>query len=69
MIKTCPRCGATFECLQSPQCWCASVRLDEKTRRELAARYRDCLCFECLSAIVAGAAVEPVGLVKPVEPH
>jgi hypothetical protein len=59
VIKTCPRCGASFECLHSPQCWCAAVRLDEKARSELAARYSDCLCPECLAAIAAGASVEP----------
>jgi ribosomal protein L34E len=58
VIKTCPRCGAFFECLHAPQCWCAAIELTKKARRELAARYSGCLCPECLAAIAAGAPVE-----------
>ena len=58
VTKICPRCGARFECLHSAACWCASVRLDETARRELAARYDDCLCPDCLAAIAAGTPLE-----------
>jgi len=53
--KTCPRCGARFQCLHSADCWCATISLNEKARRELATRYHDCLCRECLTAIAAGS--------------
>lgn len=59
MTKTCPRCGARFECLHSADCWCASISLNEKARRELATRYTDCLCPSCLAAIVTGPPVDP----------
>lgn len=58
VTKICPRCGARFECFHSAACWCASVRLDETARRELAARYDDCLCPDCLAAITAGISLE-----------
>ncbi len=56
-IKTCPRCGATFECtLNNPShCGCASVELREDVLLAIARRYTDCLCVACLREMEAGA--------------
>jgi hypothetical protein len=56
-IKTCPRCGTTFECKASSpdRCDCASVELHEDTRHTIAEHYVDCLCVACLRAMEAGA--------------
>jgi len=61
MQKTCPRCGATFECMHSADCWCAAIILNEKMRRELAARYSDCLCKDCLLAVAQAADSDSTG--------
>jgi len=46
--KKCGACGASFECRGLWFCWCGKVDLDEAARRELSARYTDCLCPVCL---------------------
>jgi hypothetical protein len=60
-IKTCPRCGASFECkLNNPvHCQCAGVELDEDQLLAIAEHFPDCLCVSCLRAIAAGDAVAP----------
>lgn len=50
MIKSCPRCGKSFECVHSANCWCATITLDDATRTKLK-QYNDCLCKECLIQI------------------
>ena len=52
MLKSCPRCGKTFECVHSKDCWCAKVILNEVTRTKLKA-YSDCLCKDCLEQLVS----------------
>ena len=54
MKKTCPKCGKTFECVHSKDCWCAKVTLDEKARIRLTG-YKDCLCKECLEEIAVAS--------------
>jgi membrane protease subunit (stomatin/prohibitin family) len=51
MTKTCPRCGKTFECVHSVDCWCVKVKLTDTTKAYLKANYSDCLCKECLEEI------------------
>jgi hypothetical protein len=55
-LKTCPRCGRTFECkANNPvRCNCALVELDEERLDAMQRRYSDCLCLDCLRAIAAG---------------
>lgn len=52
MIKTCPRCGKSFECVHSKDCWCANVIVNEVAREKLKV-YSDCLCKECLEKIAS----------------
>ena len=51
MKKTCPRCGKTFECVHSVDCWCVKVKLTDATKAYLKANYSDCLCKDCLEEI------------------
>ena len=46
--KRCESCGATFECSGLWFCWCRHVKVDDETRRDLRARFTDCLCPRCL---------------------
>lgn len=50
MIKSCPRCGKSFECIHSVDCWCAKITLNDATRAKLK-QYDNCLCKECLIQI------------------
>ncbi|HEX2629873.1 MAG TPA: cysteine-rich CWC family protein [Chitinophagaceae bacterium] len=49
-IKTCPRCGKSFECKPGniTQCQCAGVVLTDAERSFVAERFNDCLCIDCL---------------------
>ena len=51
MTKTCPRCGKTFECVHSIDCWCVKVKLTDATKAYLKENYSDCLCKDCLNEI------------------
>lgn len=52
----CEACGKDFSCGASLRgCWCSEVELSDETRAELKARYRDCLCRECLERLSAAA--------------
>ncbi len=51
MKKTCPRCGKTFECVHSIDCWCVKVQLNDSTKAYLKEHYSDCLCKDCLEEI------------------
>jgi len=45
----CEACGKEFNCGASLSgCWCGEIKLNEQVRADLRARYRDCLCRECL---------------------
>ena len=51
----CERCGAAFGCgVDAGSCWCAEVEVGAETQRAIAARYGDCLCPTCLSALAHG---------------
>ena len=52
-IKTCPRCGAIFECkVNNPvHCQCAGVTLSRELSARISGHYSDCLCVDCLKAI------------------
>lgn len=53
MTKTCPRCGKTFECVHSIDCWCVKVKLTDATKAYLKEHYSDCLCKDCLEKLNA----------------
>lgn len=61
---SCPRCGGGFECgVNAGHCDCFGIRLTERLRAELAARYPDrCLCLRCLRELagVDADAAQPV---------
>ena len=49
---TCEACGNEFRCGASlAGCWCSEIKLSDEARAELRARYRNCLCRECLEKI------------------
>ena len=50
--KRCEKCGETFGCGGLLGCWCRDVKLDTATLALLKERYNDCLCPECLKAMV-----------------
>ena len=66
--KRCPACGVIFECY-APEgdvaCWCETVSVSPTVLVELARRYRDCLCPQCLSH---GVRDLPRPSVCPIEP-
>jgi Cysteine-rich CWC len=48
----CEACGSEFSCGASLKgCWCSEIKISDETRAELKARYRDCLCRECLERL------------------
>ena len=52
MTKTCPRCGASFECTHDALCQCVGITLSINARAMLHERYPDrCLCRDCLLTI------------------
>jgi len=48
--QACEGCGQSFACEISlgEGCWCMQVRLCEGTRQEFRAKYKACLCRDCL---------------------
>jgi hypothetical protein len=46
--KTCPKCGAGFQCLGEDDCWCESYQILQKDFLRITQNYNDCLCPECL---------------------
>jgi len=51
---TCPRCGAGFHCgAHEKSCECATVQLDEATRRAIGRDFAGCLCVACLRELQA----------------
>ncbi len=54
--KVCMRCSRPFECgAPTGVCGCMDIQLTDEQRREVAARWADCLCWDCLREIAAGA--------------
>ena len=49
-IKSCPRCGSTFECKPGniAQCQCYAVALTRDEATFIKEIYDDCLCAKCL---------------------
>lgn len=60
---SCPRCGGGFECgANAGHCDCFGIRLTERLRAELGARYPDrCLCLRCLRELMAADGEPPSG--------
>lgn len=50
--KVCPRCGSTFACLHSADCWCAAYTIPDKLTEHLKSNYNDCLCKTCLEELL-----------------
>jgi hypothetical protein len=47
--QKCAACGEEFHCGASVWgCWCAEVKLTDAQRAALRAKYRGCLCRNCL---------------------
>ncbi|HMO63465.1 MAG TPA: cysteine-rich CWC family protein [Ferruginibacter sp.] len=48
--KSCPRCGAVFECKTGDinNCQCFGVELSVAEETFIASHYNDCLCRNCL---------------------
>lgn len=50
--RECEACGKPFVCGASLKgCWCFEIKLSAATRTELRARYKHCLCRECLETM------------------
>jgi len=48
--KTCQACNKEFLCgAMGPGCWCEEIHLTAAARDDIARRYEDCLCRDCLS--------------------
>jgi hypothetical protein len=52
-IKTCPRCGGSFECKANrvERCDCLDVVLSTPALEYLSEHYQDCLCVACLRGV------------------
>jgi Cysteine-rich CWC len=47
--STCEGCGDAFTCGATLRgCWCMHVKLTANVRKNLRARYKDCVCRACL---------------------
>ncbi len=46
--KNCEKCGNTFHCKHSTDCWCSSYSIPEQLSSYLKKNYQDCLCKDCL---------------------
>lgn len=53
--QACEACGETFACEISlcKRCWCGEIKLSDEARKELRAKYRNCLCRACLTKAAA----------------
>ena len=50
--RVCEACGGEFICGASlAGCWCSEIQLTDEIRRDLRARYSDCLCRQCLESL------------------
>jgi hypothetical protein len=50
----CESCGGEFTCGATlAGCWCSEVKLSEAALAELRARFKGCLCRECLERFAA----------------
>ena len=58
--KVCERCRQPFECGQYG-CWCGRFGVTEQQMDAISARFRDCLCRDCLSRVTRGE----IGSVEP----
>ena len=48
----CQRCTRPFECgIDTGNCWCREVTLDDTSRAAFAEFYDGCLCRDCLTAM------------------
>ncbi|HEC85219.1 MAG: hypothetical protein DRR19_17725 [Candidatus Parabeggiatoa sp. nov. 1] len=52
-IKSCPRCGRTFECKPGPilLCQCSKIELTQQERALIQTQFQDCLCLQCLKVL------------------
>jgi hypothetical protein len=51
--KICEACGREFSCgAPAAGCWCEEIRLTVAAREEIASRYSNCLCSECLEHFI-----------------
>lgn len=58
--STCEACGQAFQCgAKLTGCWCAAIELSEETRAALRAKYRGCLCKECLEGCASSNSGTP----------
>jgi hypothetical protein len=48
-IKACSKCGKSFECLHSTECWCMDYEISPENLKLIKETYSDCLCPKCLS--------------------
>src|SRR6266853_5027539 len=56
--STCDACGSDFSCGASLRgCWCSEIKLSDEARAEMRARYRGCLCRQCLDRLSEPPAV------------
>jgi hypothetical protein len=56
----CERCGEHFGCgVKNGDCWCMYLPVPETVRREIAGRYRDCLCPTCLRRLAHDGVPDP----------
>ena len=47
--SVCESCGEEFTCGATLKgCWCMNVEITEKTREQLKAEFKNCLCKNCL---------------------
>lgn len=45
----CAKCGSSFNCFKSIDCWCnAEMNLSDVTREQIQRQYTGCLCSVCL---------------------
>jgi len=53
-IKNCSKCGKTFECLHTADCWCMEYDISPENLKLLQETFSDCLCPDCLEGYSTG---------------
>jgi ribosomal protein L34E len=53
-IKSCSKCGSSFECMHNAEYWCMEYEISPVNLKTLQQTYADCLCPGCLEKYSSG---------------
>ena len=57
--SVCESCGDEYICGATVKgCWCMKLEVSDEARAEMKAKYKKCLCPNCLAAYASGSKVD-----------